>query len=259
MSKGLVTTLKKLGLYEPLVSLKRKFDKIQYEKKDKAFHSKRIEFYKKILKPGDLVFDVGANVGNRVKVFLDLGCKVIAVEPQQECIIELRKKFGNSITIIDKGLGESVGEKTLYLTDVSTIASVSEEWIDNVKQNRFSQHNWDRQIKIDLTTLDALIGEFGIPKFCKIDVEGYELQVLKGLSKPVPCLSLEYTVPELTNRLLECIQYMNEINKNYKYNYSKGEEMLFELPEFISYTEMVNLIQQDHFQRTGFGDIYLKI
>src|SRR5688572_23504531 len=163
MSTGLVTTLKKLRLYEPLVRLKRKFDKIQYQRLEKGFQTKRLDFYKKILNTGDLVFDVGANVGNRVKVFLDLGCKVIAVEPQQECINELRKRFGNSITIVDKGLGESSGEKTLYLTDVSTIASVSEEWIDSVKQGRFSQHNWDKEVKIDLTTLDALVTEFGVP------------------------------------------------------------------------------------------------
>ncbi len=259
MRKEFISTLKRIKLYEPLVGLKRKLDKIQHERMEKTFHSKRIEFYKKILSPGDLVFDVGANIGNRAKVFLDIGCKVVAVEPQQDCVKVLRAKFGNAITIIDMGLGEIEGEKTMYLSDESTIASLSEEWIDGVKKSRFSRHEWNKSIKINLTTLDSLVNKFGTPKFCKIDVEGYELQVLKGLTKPIPCISLEYTVPEFTNRLLQCIEHMNSINENYKYNFSAGEQMNFGLPEFIDYREMTQLIQQKTFQDTGFGDIYLKI
>src|SRR5262245_55918355 len=50
-------------------------------------------FYSSFLAPGDLCFDVGANIGNRVKIFLAIGARVVAVEPQRECARVLESAF----------------------------------------------------------------------------------------------------------------------------------------------------------------------
>jgi FkbM family methyltransferase len=259
MKEFFISILKRLNLYAPLVNYKRNLDKKKYKKEEKNNLQKRVAFYKQFLFPGDLVYDVGANIGNRVESFLVLKCNVIAVEPQQDCIDELRRKFGNLIQIAEVGLGESESEKTMYISNANTISSLSEEWIKSVKESRFSQYEWNKKVQIKLTTLDLLIKKYGSPKFCKIDVEGYELEVLKGLTSPIPFISLEYTVPEQLSNLLNCISYCNSLNSHYKYNYSKGENMKFELVDFISFDEFTALIRSNKFIETSFGDIYLKL
>lgn len=249
--------LQGLGLYRPLLKMKKGWEEYGNNLKEKKNEKNRLAFYAGFLKPKDLVFDVGANVGNRVQSFLDIGCRVVAVEPQQECYEVLERKFGNTIEVVKLGLGEREEEKVMYLANESTISSLSEEWIESVKQDRFKNNSWDRQITIKLTTLDKLINQYGKPVFCKIDVEGYEYEVLKGLTQPIPNMSIEYTVPEQTNRLVQCIEYCLQLNARYTFNYATGESMKFALSESLSGEKFLQHVHTREFQASGFGDIYI--
>jgi hypothetical protein len=71
--------------------------------------SLRQQFYSFFIKQDDLVFDVNAKFGNRVKAFLGLKAKVVAVESQKSCYKYLNLKFGNRIQLITKGLGAKKG------------------------------------------------------------------------------------------------------------------------------------------------------
>jgi len=55
--------------------------------------AKMARFYSQFVGAGDLVFGVGANMGNRAKIFLHLGCRVVCVEPQPDCVGVLRSSF----------------------------------------------------------------------------------------------------------------------------------------------------------------------
>ncbi|MET0394281.1 MAG: FkbM family methyltransferase, partial [Chitinophagaceae bacterium] len=166
---------------------------------------------------------------------------------------------GNRITLVPEGLGDKVEEKTMFISGSSTISSLSEEWIESVRHSRFSGHEWNNTETIRINTLDNLIAEYGLPFFCKIDVEGYELQVLKGLSQPIPIMSLEYTVPEQTSRLAECIDTCYRLDPGYEYNYTVGEQLSFQLASFVTYETFARLIHGQPFQQSGFGDIYVKL
>jgi FkbM family methyltransferase len=227
--------------------------------REKKYFNIRTKFYSTFLKKGDLVFDVGANVGNRVEAFLHIKAKVIAIEPQKECRKVLNIKFGNKITIVKEGLGEKEELKTLYIADSNTISSFSKEWIDDVKDDRFAGEKWTKTEQIQLTTLDKLISTYGKPKFIKIDVEGFELMVLKGLNSPIDVISFEYTIPEQIEQVNQCLSYLNNLSANYTYNYSTGESMLLELEEYISYTEFIEVIKTKEFIDSSNGDIYAKI
>jgi len=219
---------------------------------------KRTDFYKIFIGNGDICFDVGANVGNRVEPLLKAGGKVIAVEPQKNCYEILKKKFGNTIDIVTEGLSSEEGEKTFYISSASTISSFSKDWIDSVKDGRFKNESWTKTETVKMTTLDVLIKKYGTPSFIKIDVEGYELEVLNGLSAPVKCISIEYTVPEQTQKTLDCIDRIQKVNGETEFNYSIGESMELALDEWISYGEMVTHIKSQEFIDTGFGDIYAR-
>jgi FkbM family methyltransferase len=222
-------------------------------------YNKRKLFYNSFLKKDDLCFDVGANVGNRIIPLLEIGVKIVAVEPQKSCYKILKHKFGKKIEIVTKGLGESAGVKNFHISNASTISSFSDEWINSVKNNRFKEFNWNKVVKVEMTTLDKLIEKYGLPLFIKIDVEGYELDVLKGLTKPIKTISFEYTVPEQINKIIECITQIEKNDPNIECNYSIGESMVLALKVWQSVEKMKEHVVSKEFIDTGFGDVYVRI
>lgn len=219
---------------------------------------KRCEFYGLFIKQGDLCFDVGANVGNRISPMLKIGAKVVAVEPQETCYKFLRSKFGNKIQIVTKGLGSSEGVKTFFVSNTSTISTFSEEWITSMKQGRFKGQEWNKEVSIQMTTLDKVIAEYGKPSFIKIDVEGYELEVLSGLNQAIKMISIEYAVPDHTDKLLSCIDRIAQNSTQIELNYSIGESMSFALDKWLSLDEMKAHVQSQAFSDTDFGDVYIR-
>ena len=218
----------------------------------------RQNFYRIFINPNDLIFDVGANMGNRIMPLINLGAKVIAVEPQEECQRILKMKFGSSIEIVPIGLGATDEVKDFFISDSHTISSFSKDWIESVKEGRFKENTWAEPVKIQVTTLDKLIEKYGIPKFIKIDVEGYELEVLKGLTCAVDMISFEYTVPEQIERAIDCISQIEKYNSEIECNFSKGESMEFEWENWAKPIDFKNYIASQEFISTGFGDIYVR-
>lgn len=232
-----------------------------YSRKNASERIRRAAFYAQIVRKGDLCIDVGANYGNRVEALIEIGGKVIAVEPQKECCNFLRKKFGHNIEIVNMGLGAKEGKLEFYQSNASTLSTFSQEWINKVKQSgRFERYHWDKKIEVEMTTLDALIARYGKPAFIKIDVEGYELEVLSGLTYPVDFISFEYTVPEQTEKMIQCIQHIQSLAEglNMECNYSIGESMVWASNTWLSSIEMIKIIQTPGFVASGFGDIYIR-
>lgn len=185
---------------------------------------RRRRFYRRFVAPGDLCFDVGAHVGDRTATLLALGARVVAVEPQPLCVEKLRLGFGGNarFVLVETAVGPSPGRAELRVPlRGPAIASMSEEWIARVRESGRFATEWSESLPVEMTTLDALIDEYGLPQFCKIDVEGYEFEVLQGLSRPIPTLSLEFT-PEHLAATERCIARLEELGR-YEYSYSVGE------------------------------------
>lgn len=182
--------------------------------------------YATFLAPGDLCFDVGANMGERVAVIRAIGARVIAVEPQPACVEALRGKFAGDpgVTVLAVGMADSEGTRELRVASMSTLSSMSGGWIESTRASgRFSEFSWDEAVEVPVTTLDAAIAQHGRPRFCKIDVEGYEAQVLAGLSSPIEALSFEYA-HEARDNAFACIDRLDQIG-DYEFCFSPGETM----------------------------------
>lgn len=218
-----------------------------------------LRLYRRFLQPGDLCFDVGANVGDRTALFLELGARVVAVEPQPICVSALHERFADRITVVPAALGSTPGAAELQVASYHTLSSLSPTWVAQVrKSGRFSEFTWDERISVPITTLDALIERFaGVPKFCKIDVEGYELEVLQGLTKPLPALSFEFTFELLESRLA-CVDHLAELGMS-RFNFSAGESMQLALTRWVDAPEIRSFLKATPKSPAFFGDIYATI
>lgn len=254
MKKILVELLSKFKIWGIAKYYK---DKIFPNKIDRDFFAKRIEFYSGFIKKDFYCFDIGANLGNRSEVFLKLGCKVLAVEPQPELIKYMRYKFGDKIKLVSKAIGAKKGNADLFISADSPLSSLDSEWISKVKKNRFKGVEWKETINVEVTTLDDLISNYGKPDFCKIDVEGYELEVLKGLSQRINMISFEYTIPEFLDKAIECLHYLSAFGK-FSCNYSVGESLKFGLQNWLQMDEFISVFKELPEKGIIDGDIYIK-
>jgi FkbM family methyltransferase len=217
--------------------------------------------YGQFIAPGDLAFDIGAHVGSRTLAWSRLGARVIAVEPVPQAVRTLRLLFGRSprVTLVSAALGAQVGRLPMLVCEREpTVSTLSAGWADRMLRERhaFARTHWDRSIDVAVITLDALIQQFGEPAFCKIDTEGYDLEVLKGLSQPLRALSFEYVPPAL-DLVLECMRRLAQLG-DYVYNWSPGESMQLKWPEWLDAGSLAAYLEE-YPQQGDPGDVYARI
>jgi FkbM family methyltransferase len=162
-----------------------------------------------------------------------------------------------NVKIVNKALGEKTGVAKMYVSSADVLSSLSKEFIEKTsKSGRFQEGWWNKEEEVEVTTLDRLIAEYGKPKFIKIDVEGFELQVVKGLSQPIEMISLEYT-PELTSNLKAAIEHLETLG-NYEFNLSWCESMVMSRSQWLGKEKIFQLMDSMVDEMYLFGDIYLK-
>lgn len=216
-------------------------------------------FYRQLIEPGTLCFDIGAHVGNRSAAMVAAGGRVVALEPQP-AFFRFLTRFVRSerMTPLALAAGEKPGRMTLHMSSRHpTVASLSREWIEEVGRSAGFRHvRWDREVEVEVTTLDALIARYGLPGLCKIDVEGMEAEILAGLAQPVPVVSFEY-LPAALGRAMACLDRLDELGA-YRYNLVRGEGFRFESDAWLSSEEMRTWLPQ--VARDGRpGDIYARL
>jgi FkbM family methyltransferase len=169
--------------------------RIYYANRERRAAMERL--YRRFVRPGDLVFDVGAHVGDRVAAFRRLGARVVAVEPQPalRTTLKLLRGWDRAVVIEPIALGRADGTVELKLNlDNPTVSTASSDFIHAAAgAPGWEGQAWTTTVMVPMTTLDALVARHGAPAFVKIDVEGYEAEVLAGLSQPVAALSFEFT------------------------------------------------------------------
>jgi FkbM family methyltransferase len=216
--------------------------------------------YADFVHKGDLVFDIGAHVGDRVRAFRRLGARVIAVEPQPALAKTLRLLYGRDpMVIIEQGaVGGHPGSVELNINMANpTVSTASDEFIAAAAHaSDWEGQRWNKRIAVRMTTLDELIAAHGTPAFIKIDVEGFEAEALAGLSRPPPALSFEFTL--IQRRIGQvCIRRCCELGYSW-FNAALGESQKFEHAEWIEVDAIARWLDALPMEANS-GDIYARL
>ncbi len=250
------------ALAQTSASLRRKIpDFFTVEKAVEAIHKDRLTiFYSKLISQGELCFDVGAYVGEYTEILSALGAKVVACEPQPRESKKLHALFKNhkNVIVVSNALGEKEEEADLFISEktglVSTLSS-------NYKASQeLLGYEYTETAKVSVTTLDRLIKLYGKPRYCKIDVEGLEVQVLRGLSTPVAMLSFEFKKTRL-GEAETCVEILNRLG-HYKFNLMLGNSAKFLFRDWVTFSVLHSRITDTGYgldDRFVWGDVFCKL
>jgi FkbM family methyltransferase len=252
------------GLIKKFLQSKGVYEHLKYSKAFAAYEhffkpqvqeafKKELAFYRSFLQPCQLVFDIGANDGHKTEAFLRIAERVVCCEPDAKNHKTLVTRFRNrkERVLIEKlALGAKEGELKMYVHHEGsafntlnpkfkavTEADNLEKWSEKIQ--------FERDVPVKIATLDSLIEKYGQPYFIKIDVEGYELEVVKGLKQAVPYLSLECLLPEFESELRQSVALLQNLAP-VEFNIAIHEKLIFE--EFKPADQLENFIAsfKDH-------------
>ncbi len=248
------TVIDRLAADPALAPLRRSLDTAY---RDPARAAAMDTFYSRFVRPGDLVVDVGAHVGDRTACFRRLGADVVAVEPQPDCVRVLRALFDgdHAVTVVPAACGATPGETRLHVNSANPMVSTaSAEFVAAARgAPGWEGEVWDAERTVPVTTLEALVDAYGTPAFVKIDVEGTEDEVLAGLLTPVPALSFEFTTirREAALRALEQVAALGP----YRFDLSLGETFRMSVGAWVPAEHVADRIRAlPH--HVNSGDIY---
>ena len=216
--------------------------------------------YAQFVMPGDLAFDIGAHAGNRTRALAALGCRVVALEPQPAFATLLRRLFARrpAVTILESAAGRAIGRADLAVSErTPTVTTLSGSWREaRAGEPDFAGVEWRQRMHVPVTTLDALIDRFGLPRLVKIDVEGAEPDVLAGLGRAVPVVSFEYLAGAL-DLVQACLVRLAALGR-YRFNWSPGEQFVLASPRWLGDRELMTALRAS-LSTARSGDVYARL
>lgn len=220
-------------------------------------------FYAEFIKQGDLVFDIGANVGDRTNLFMNMGARVVAVEAQPLTYRALTKRFideGNVVCCnraVSSTFGDVATIRWQTTNDTCGSASISESWIQKAKDKKIwgDWGEWNRSAQVETTTLEVMRKVFGQPAFVKIDTEGSEYEIIFGMSVPIKMLSFEFH-PWDFEKLEKILMYLGDL---YEFKISKDETFEFTTSEWLPAKIVIDTLAPFRDDKILYGDIYARL
>jgi FkbM family methyltransferase len=130
-----------------------------------------------------LIYDVGAHLGEDTDFYLRKGFTVVAIEANPTLVQSLKERFRTSLSegslsLIEAAIAENSGEVDFYVNQANSVwGTIRPEWAE--RNARFDSPS--KVVRIKAIAFSEVLGKYGVPYYVKIDVEGADLLCLEGL------------------------------------------------------------------------------
>jgi FkbM family methyltransferase len=181
-----------------------------------------------------LVFDIGANRGlftdKCLSLFENVDLIMVEANPTLHNYLINKYRTKENIKVLNNLVSEKDNEDIdFFISNADTISTASLDWI---QKSRFTNdYNWNNKVKVKSISIDNMISNFGVPDLIKIDVEGYELEVLKGLTKKVSKICFEWAEEEY-DKINKTCEHLQSIGYE-QFGFIEKDDYLVE-PEIYS-------------------------
>ena len=204
-------------------------------------------FYSNFIGNSDFAITIGDSNGNISEILLQLGALVLVVEPLPENFVYAEKKLKNyPQTIL---LHEDIGAFNAQFT-------YNEAYEKNILPYSSNLTVGADQSVVKIRTVDELIREYGLPAFIKINANGFENEVLKGITVPILLVSVSF-YSYLHSKTTENVRRLMTIG-DYEFNWILNEDAKFQSKEWLSPKEL-NTSMSDFGQGRFSGEIFARL
>ncbi len=182
---------------------------------------------------------------------------MVALEPQPLCAHAIHTLYAGDtdVMLVESACGPAAGRLSLHVNSANpTVTTASRDFVKAADgAGGWEGQVWDREIEVPVTTLDALIATYGTPAFIKIDVEGFEADVLAGLSLAAPALSFEFTTIQ-RDVAYACLSRIAALG-DYGFDVALGESQELMLGRWVTAEDMRRHIAALPHEANS-GDVY---
>lgn len=199
-----------------------------------------------------LVFDIGANIGAVSEALLVQGARVVAVEPNVSLLseIEARRPTGGDLVVVGAAVSSMASIVKLHISKHTGLSSLRPDWSET-NQARF----------VPAVTVSELVRTFGRPYYIKVDVEGHELDVVRGMRECVPLLSFEFHMDDRVTEAVEVLRQYATLGA-FEANVLLEGAADFAFSDWISSLEfeacLRRLCQSERERRLAYGQVFLR-
>lgn len=202
-------------------------------------------FHKKFLCNEDLIFDLGANHGDKTYIFNKFSKKVVCFEPENKMFSILKNRFNKKKILLKKKIISNKIENIKFLVVKGNEAYST---INKKSLNQFNHINKGNIITkiVRSSTLNNEIKTLGIPDYIKIDCEGAEKKILCNLKHKIRIISFELNLPYFYKDGDTIIKYFAS-TFNSKFNIRIQDSFEFKFKKNISGYKCTNFLKNKKF------------